>query len=385
VSSKLKIGYSFWGFLGDYKMDDHGEEVSSPDGCASYAWSIVWEAVRRGHTVVPLQEFRDLHATRRLGIEKNFSSFSPEKRREVYAHLMKEVDGRGMYDLNQMWDVDVVLLEWRWPIPGKNIKFCAPTPDLGDPTTDGWYVPDDYQQDWIRQKHILEVCQELEIPVIIWDLDHKLTKDEERRWHPDAIFESSQKPRAQHIVRTQIEFPFVADDFLQHPTLMADKKRKLVYIGNNYERNDVIDQYVAPVARRNPGEVEFWGKWEEKDRRWPEISYHGRIAMRDFRQAYGTAVACPILAKRSYFQTGFTTPRPWEALLFGTLPIGFEEHLGISRYVSVVANCHDDLWFWARDMSDMTFDERDIARQELAHKLRFVDASHFIDAVERVL
>ena len=32
----MRIGYSYWGFLGDRKYDDNGNLLSTPDGNAFY-------------------------------------------------------------------------------------------------------------------------------------------------------------------------------------------------------------------------------------------------------------------------------------------------------------------------------------------------------------
>lgn len=370
----MRIGYSFWGFLGDYKMDADGNEVSSPDGCAAYAWSIVHEAVKRDHEVIPLQFLRDKHALNFVNFDRLFGSFSTEKRQDAITHLNIMHDQYESFW--RMPELDVVLLEWRWPIPGKN---CQLNPN------GTWWTPADMSQDLLRQTQILHHYTELGVPVIIWDLDHKLTITDERRWSPAAIFETSASPRAQHIVRTRVEFPFLVDDLLQYATLSPDPKRKLVYIGNNYERDDVIDQYVAPFAKNHPGEVEFWGKWDKSDQLWPKITYRDRIAMRDFLNVYGTAVACPLLAKRSYLETGFVTPRPVEALLFGTLPIGLNEHLGVHKYVTLTSGYKDTFENAIGYLTGLTLKGRHEEREELAHQLEFVDAKYFLEKIEDVV
>ena len=54
----MRIGYSYWGFLGDHKVFG-GREVSTPDGNSTYSWSIVHEALEHGHEVWMMQQDRD--------------------------------------------------------------------------------------------------------------------------------------------------------------------------------------------------------------------------------------------------------------------------------------------------------------------------------------
>lgn len=366
----LRIGYSFWGFLGDHKLDLHGNEVSAPDGNATYSWSILYEAQRRGHTVFAMQKDRDMPAWERLGAD-NFAAFSQGRR--IVAYTGTRATG-GV----ELPELDVLLLEWRWPIKGRNSGIDRSHPD--------------YQPDLDRQLQLLRHYSG-KIPIIIWDLDHKLETTDEAAWHPDAIFETSVHPALNLIERTQIQAPFCMDAILEHNTRMVDPRRKLVYVGNRYERDDVIDEYVRPVSDAFPGGVEFWGGWtrepnlSECKARWPNVSYHGRITTREFRDAYATAAGVPLLAKRSYLRTGFVTPRIWEALLFGSIPIGLEEMTGIHQYLPsrLIARSGNDLAFIAHELSRMNLEERDALRRLVADLIGFMDVRGFLDRIEDVV
>src|SRR4051794_33218644 len=83
----LRIGYSMWGFLGPGILD-------TPDGARSYRRAVVDGLREVGHEVVFLQRDRD----------------------RVEAH--DPVAGF-------RWDdglpaLDVLMLEWRWRLPGRN-------------------------------------------------------------------------------------------------------------------------------------------------------------------------------------------------------------------------------------------------------------------------
>ena len=89
----MRIGYSFWGFLGPGITD-------TPDGGRSHRRGLVDGLVAAGHRVIFLQANRDLA--------------------EAGDYLT------GGYN----WDpgfpgIDALFLEWRWPIPGRNTTACG--------------------------------------------------------------------------------------------------------------------------------------------------------------------------------------------------------------------------------------------------------------------
>lgn len=385
----LRVGYSFWGFLGDNKYDTHGNRVSTPDGNATYSWSIIWEAMRRGYTVHAMQDDRDWTGWK-IDKEENFASFSKEKRTKMYLDL-KHTFGSSEI----MPELDVLLVEWRFPIPGRNCIADDPNavPGTGSAHPGGYWIPNDMtglQPDLLRQNQILSYYKNYtKTKIIFWDLDHKLTARDEEGWKPDAVFETSVTPRKLIMERTRVEPPFHIPDLLQHPTLPSDPNRKLVYIGSRYERDDVITEWVKPTSNQYPNGVEFHGNWlktlDECKKLWPNVAYHDRCTTKDFRQIYGTAVACPLLAKKSYLETGFITPRPWEALLFGTLPVGLNSAKGIREYTNFIAYDGEDMTTVVEHMSRMDVQHKDECRRELVEKLEFMDAKHFLDKMEAVL
>lgn len=368
--SGLRLGYSFHGFLADVKLDGHGNEISTPDGNATYSWSILWEAQRRGHTVYLMQEDRDWQSFLKFG-KSLFSAFSQEKRKLAYQRCLRTSWSFGS-EWNDYPELDVLLLEWRFPILGRNTSEMRGLPG--------------YQSDLDRQHELLEHYSGTKTKVVIWDLDHKLELVDEANWLPDAIFETSVEPRDLCVKRTRVEPPFVIDDLLQHPTRPADPKKMLVYIGSRYERDNVIDEWIKPISDEIPGAVRFVGKWDaDARRRWPNISFGERVGVAGFAREYGDAVAVPLLAKRSYMEVGFVTPRPWEAVLFGSLPIGFVGHRGIENYSSAVARNADDLFDLVQIYSSNGETIRKIDREEMAHRLQFMDVKNFVDKIEGVM
>lgn len=368
---EVRVGYSFWGSLADVELDANGERVSAPCGNATYSWAVVHAAVERGHEVWPLQLDRDEHAVRLLG-ERAFASFSPRHRMASWQHLN---DRRSSFQV-ALPDLDVILVEWRWPIPGRN------TPeDRGTPS---------YQPDFDRQTAILRHYKERGTRVVLWDLDYKLTPEDEVRWEPSAVFETSIKPKKGPTLRRRVEFPIPVGVLLQHETLPPDPSKAIVYVGNRYERDEQVDEWIEPMSRAFPGAVHLYGNWTNEPhrsvcaKRWPRVVTHDRIGVAGFREAYGRAGVVPLLSKREYAENGFVTPRPWEALMFGALPVGLKGHLGIGSYVWQVARDVQDLRGLALRAVDMSKEERHKERESLAARLSRCDATRFIDELERV-
>lgn len=362
----MRVGYLFRGYLGDVKLDVRGNSVSSPDGNATYSWAIAYELLKRDFKVVPLGENLDAPAAERMGTEL-FASFSKKKRSDCYVRMC--LDGWLKGSHINFPELDLLLVEWRWPIQGRNTQD-----DKGKP----WF-----QNDLERQNEVLRHYLDGGTPVVVWDLDHKVTLDDEMTWGLDKVIETSVEPRRLgDKIRAGIEPPFVTRDLLQHDIVERMPKYNLGYIGSRYERDEVIDEWIAPITPPNTHRAKFWGKWEPVDdvsKRWPGIMFGDRICTKDFRDAYSVCAAVPLLAKESYMKTGFMTPRVWESVLFGSIPIGLNGHLGIERYCERVAKDPAHLLELTTELRVISPLRRRIVREEAAHRLSFMDARHFVD------
>lgn len=365
----VRFGYSFWGFLGDVKLDGLGNSLSTPDGNATYSFSILHEAQLRGWDTILMQQDRDAPGYKAHDISL-FSSFSCYKRGAAY---------RRSHQSDGYPELDVLLLEWRFPIPGRNVGVTKVDPN--------------YQPDFDRQMALLHHYRSKNTKIIIWDLDHKLTIEDEHRWYPHAIFETSVTPRRQVIERTRVEPPICISELSQFDVEKPDPLVKMAYIGSRYERDDVIEEYLAPLSREWGWDqaIRFWGNWTRPDNlkecmvKWPNFSYNGRITTRDFRKVYAKAVCVPLLAKRSYMETGFITPRPWEALMFGSIPIGFTATKGIENYVLYTCTDAYDIKRVVEHLERMSLADRRAERKENIEKIEFMDVSNFVDRIEEVL
>jgi hypothetical protein len=189
------------------------------------------------------------------------------------------------------------------------------------------------------------------------------------------------------IGRTRVEPPTVVDHLLQHKMDTRLPTHHLGYIGSRYERDDTIDEWIKPITPAGTHRAKFWGKWEPADdvrERWPGITFAGRIGVRGFYEAYSRVATVPLLAKQSYYESGFITPRPWEAILFGTIPVGLRGHLGIEQYTDHVAQSPEDLLRIAKEIRAMSPIRREVLREEAAHRLSHMDVRNFVDTLERL-
>jgi hypothetical protein len=273
VGDPVKIGYSFWGFLGPGVTD-------TPDGGRSHRRTLIDGILGAGHQVVFLQTNRDL--------------------REAGHDLA------GSYT----WDsglpaLHALFLEWRWPIPGRNTTACGSS----------GHTCDLHRQDQLVAAYTY--CQGL--PTVIWDKDLQLPAADPLRHLPQvAVCEAALLPRQG---AARLLFPVSdADLDTADPAALAavDRRLPLAYIGNQYDRDEAFGDFFAPAAARYTHRVA--GKWA-RTTTWPHVTFTGRCPFPDVSRLYRSALATVLLLPDRYAQAGQMTQRLPEAVLAGCLPI----------------------------------------------------------------
>jgi len=271
----MRIGYSCWGFLGDGVTD-------TPDGGRSHRRPLLQALAERGHQLVLLQRDRD----------------------SVEAHDPDAGNGFA-FDSIGFPALDALMLEWRWPIPGRNTTVCG-TPG--------------HTCDLHRQKDLLaHYTLDRRLPTILWDKDRKLPASSHwRNARTVTVCEPSLvvTPGAQRLL-------FPADDQrldATNPQTLAALPRPvtLAYVGNQYERDDAFTRYFAPAAARVHHQVA--GKWTDTSR-WPGVRFTGRLVFRDVEPLYQRSLATVLLLPARYAAVGQMTQRIFEAVLAGCLPL----------------------------------------------------------------
>jgi hypothetical protein len=272
VGHQVLIGYSFWGFLGLGVRD-------TPDGGRSHRRTLVDGLRTRGHDIVFLQANRDLsEAGQDLTSCYRWDSGLPQ--------------------------LEALFLEWRWPIAGRNTTACGAS---------------GHTCDLHRQQQLLDHYATTGIPLLVWDKDRQLDPNHSlRRADNVVVCEPALHPSPGAV---SLLFP-VSDDAVDtaDPSLLTavDRDLPLVYIGNQYDRDNAFDRYFAPAAQVHTHLIA--GKWPHTGR-WPDLTFHGRIAFADVEPLYRRSQATVLLLPDRYARAGQVTQRLFEAVLAGCLPL----------------------------------------------------------------
>jgi hypothetical protein len=269
----VKIGYSFWGFLGDGVVD-------TPDGGRFHRRLLIDGLRSRGHEIVFLQKNRDL------------------------AEAGRDLSATYAWDPG-MPEIDALFLEWRWPIPGRNTTPCdAPG----------------HTCDLHRQQQLLNhYTAGHRVRTIVWDKDLQLPIDHPvRRGRDVVVCEAALYPR---LGATMLTFP-VADEALPsaNPLALAAAVRDLplAYVGNQYGRDEAFGELFAPAAAVHQHVVA--GKWTSTAA-WPHVSFIGRVPFPEVAKIHRRALSTVLLVPNRYAASGQIPQRLVEAVLAGCLPL----------------------------------------------------------------
>lgn len=269
----MRIGYSFWGFLGAGVTD-------TPDGGRSHRRVLIDGLLSHDHGLVFLQPDRD------------------------FTEAGLDLSGFYTWDVG-LPEIDVLFLEWRWPIPGRNTTWCGAA---------------GHTCDLHRQQELLDhYTRARGTLTILWDKDRQLPADDPLRTAGNVVVcEAALHPTSRAV---SLLFP-VADSALAaaDPAVLAAMPRDvpLAYVGNQYDRDAAFDTYFAPPAASHRHVVA--GKWTRTDA-WPHVSFIGRVPFTEVAEIYGRSLATVLLLPERYARAGQMTQRLVEAVLAGCLPI----------------------------------------------------------------
>ena len=394
----MRIGYSYWGFLGDRKYDDEGNILSTPDGNAFYSWSIINKFIEDGHQVIGIMPDRDEPGFRFEGVNL-FSSWCKTSRSNAYMSMNHleygdffDIENRDILSkdaIKALWDMyhvnefDVIIHEWRMPIIGRNTSV--------DKDSENW------QPDLFIQDALIEYCRSNNVKLIIFDLDYKIPRDVVEDFvyatNNIYIFELGKKWSSLayetdgRCRKVYIPFDFRFMNLFKLKSKFTDD---IVYIGNRYERDWCIDKYLKDV----PG-VKVFGNWLEgqrhSEKEWPTINFGKRLQTSDMHDAYSNSAITILLAKREYCENGFMTARILEAIFYGCVPLFIEEYGEdvISLYAGcfadelTVRNSEDVIKKTKRFKEDVSFRNKVI--DYLRVYLTFMDVSCFTRNVYNVI
>ncbi len=354
----MNIGYSFWGFQADDRVKN-GKYVSAPDGCATVNWCIVNELTKRGHKVYGMLPNRDAEIVYKLG-EMAFSALAVADRFKAYKSIT------WVEDLKEWPDLDVLFLEWRFPIEGRNMHQ-----DIGTP----WYQPD-----WVNQTEMLGHYARL-AKSVAWDLDYKYGD----RQKTDGVVESGWSRGPDSHVDPPFDFSHIHD----LPIMPADGS--IVYVGSRYARDWSVTKYLWDAARMKSNRVIVYGNWMEGGRNsaddWADVEFGHRISFGEFRDVYKNAAVTPLLAKEEYCENGFQVYRILESVIFGCIPVQIEEFKSPIQYIpagfDLIARDGQDLIEIA-NRATKDFEWRKTVINAFREHLAFMNPSKFVDDISRV-
>lgn len=289
----VRIGYSHWGFLGAGVVD-------TPDGSRSYRRSFIDGLMAAGHEVVLLQANRDL--------------------------VEAGMDLRDRYRWSgRLPPLDAVIFEWRWPLPGRNTTPCG---SLG-------HTCDLHRQDEL----VAHYTAGLGVPTLLWDLDRQLPADDPIREAPNVVVCEFSLSTGSGVRTLMCPVP---DELLDRadPLELARTRRPvpLVYVGNQYDRDEAFERYFVPAAARFRHRVA--GKWPRTER-WPAVRFTGRAPFGEVEVIHRSAVATVLLLPERYSTVGHMSSRLFEALLAGCLPITPADIAHADRFTPPVLHVRD--------------------------------------------
>ncbi|MCC5574453.1 hypothetical protein IMZ11_02205 [Microtetraspora sp. AC03309] len=267
----MRIGFSFWGFIGAGIVD-------TPDGGRFWRRPIIDQLIALGHEIVMLQSNRDL-------IEAG-------------------------ENLPYRWepgfpDIDALLCEWRWPLPGRNTTPCGSA---------------GHTCDLHRQEALLDhYTQVRATPTVLWDTDRQMSGIDPLRQMPNVVVcDTARHP----LPGSTVLFSMVPDELVDgadpEQLATADRPLALAYVGNQYDRDEAFEEFFAPAAVQFPHQVA--GKWSRTER-WPHVNFTGRCAFPEVAGIYRNALATVMLLPDRYATVGALTQRLGEAVVAGCLPI----------------------------------------------------------------
>lgn len=382
----MKVGYSYWGFLGDIKMNKSFERLSTPDGNAFYSWSIIQALQSSGNNVTLIMPDRDEPGFFKLG-GKIFSAWLEKKRIKAYKKANKiayspftnnttKEDIFNLWDRNGVNDMDFILHEWRMEIPGRNTD---------DARMNGFWQPDLFLQECL-----IEYCKINNKKLIIFDLDYKLKEEQfENIKEFASIIELGKKWQNTRFA-DKAKTVYIPFDFscINNFRIKDDTNTSLVYVGNRYERDWCIDKYI-PETLEN---CTVYGNWKEAGRdsesKWPLIKFGKRLQTDEMHEVYGNSVCTILLAKTEYCTYGFMTARLIESIFYGTVPLFIEEYgenvikefAGIYSELLTVTNKNDVI------SAIKFFEENALERKRVISYLReylgtMMDANNFAESL----
>jgi len=138
-----------------------------------------------------------------------------------------------------------------------------------------------------------------------------------------------------------------------------DPTHLITYIGNNYDRDHALSEYILKIALSYPRLVQLYGNWVKYPkapmfsilatlRKLSRVCLHPKVDKSGIEFIYSKSFFVPMIAKDEYFNVGHMTPRLFEVLCSGAIPIPFTEFFNFKRFYGefAFANAKHFFDFW---------------------------------------
>lgn len=385
-----KVGYSYWGFLGDYKFDEDKDLVSTPDGNAFYSSSIIHSLQQAGYEVIQVMPDRDMPGYESMR-DFLFSSWGTSMRSDAYRKMTKNYVRKEFYmpvsdyfywlfkfwDVSGLKDAKFIIHEYRFCIEGRNDPASFQHGEYG------------FQPDYMIQLALFNYCIKHGVFVYIFDLDYKLDEATLDKLKAGGlkfkVVELGNKWAWRGDEALRVQIPFDWEVMLAEADINSvfSKTKSICYVGNRYERDETVYKYLDPI-----GNVDIYGKWLHGDADFKGLAFHGRVHVPQIKEAYRTHMATLLMAKQEYYEHEFMTARILEAVFYGCVPFFAEEYgdNAINTYAGAFGNflkvrSAEELMTKTR----MLEDDKEFAYRVLCYlvsHLEFMSSDKFVKTME---
>lgn len=159
-----------------------------------------------------------------------------------------------------------------------------------------------------------------------------------------------------------LDFPYIKDYEEWWNKHAPQKSRGAVYVGNDYERRKLMEEYLLPLSQIFP--VDIWGKFDTKDAdefkaKWNTVNWAGRVETNRALSKIAMGKMTVNLIKHNYQKIGQITMRTMESPMAGTLQMGIAENIRIRDFIPAdyIASSTDGAMRIARRIDAMSHAE----------------------------
>jgi hypothetical protein len=331
----IKFGLCVWNIWGD-EVVDRPDNIDETITSEMIKWLISNTGIDHVYQFQPLQYPKP----------KIFQGDYSEQRKDAFNSMVDVHAEKMPYP-----ELDYLFVRWRW--------------DLG--------LDKDLRLHYQRQtlNHYLKT----DTRIFIWDDDFAMSPDERRvfsEYENVTFVEISEEAKSNSNNHVYIPYPLTIDKNVAMSRVLGrsgsncgdhlDDSMLFAYVGNNYKREEYIEKYLLDSANKFPKRMHMYGNWLKYNHsiktRYPNIVFHPKVNKPICKWIYQHCHVVPMLAKNVYFTRGHITPRLFEVVMSGGIPIGFNEFKNSQLYFNTSVGSDEEFTEKLLDIVSMTRDQR---------------------------